>query len=108
MLSPCRFAFLGFCIVLALSGCATSHYPINPALKTIDSASGYRDRLVFAAEPDDDFFLTVTFSGGGTRAASLGFGVLETLRDTPTQWRGQSTSLLDQVDLMVGVSGGNH
>ena len=46
-------------------------------------------------------------SGGGTRAAAFAYGVLEGLRDTPVVVRGRSERLLDEVDVISGVSGGS-
>ena len=55
----------------------------------------------------DKLFVVVTFSGGGKRAASFSYGVLEALRDvkvvTPD---GELHSLLDEVDIISAVSGG--
>ena len=41
------------------------------------------------------------------RAAALGHGVLEALRDTPIQWEGSSERLIDEMDVLTGVSGGS-
>src|SRR5262245_6419075 len=49
----------------------------------------------------------LAFSGGGTRAAALSYGVLEELRRTPIVVDGHRHSLLDEVDLVAGVSGGS-
>jgi NTE family protein len=92
---------------LLLSGCASTHYEINAPLDQVQLSRGYRPKVLFEKSPDDRFFLLLTFSGGGARAAALGFGVLEALRDTPIHWEGQTTSLLDQVDIVSGVSGGS-
>jgi NTE family protein len=92
---------------LLLAGCATTHYPINPPLARIDAATGYRSHRIFSLDPTDNFFLNISFSGGGTRAAALGFGVLEALRDTPIRWQEKDQRLIDQIDVMAGVSGGS-
>jgi NTE family protein len=92
---------------LLMAGCASTHYPINPPLARIDAATGYRAHRVFSTDPDDNFFLNISFSGGGTRAAALGFGVLEAMRDTPISWQGKDQRLIDQIDVMGGVSGGS-
>ena len=45
-------------------------------------------------------------SGGGTRAAALGYGVLEELRRTEVKVHGARRRLLDEVDVISAVSGG--
>lgn len=49
----------------------------------------------------------VTLSGGGARAAVFELGVLDELKATRFQLDGQSTTLLDEVGLISGVSGGS-
>ena len=49
----------------------------------------------------------LAFSGGGTRAAAFSYGVLEELRRTEIEVRGKRIRLLDEVDLITGVSGGS-
>jgi NTE family protein len=91
----------------AVAGCSTVHYPINPPLARIDADAGYRIHRVFERDPADSFYLQVSFSGGGARAAALGFGVLEALRDTSIDWQARPQRLIDQVDLVMGLSGGS-
>ena len=59
--------------------------------------------------PDNDphTLLVLTFSGGGTRAAAFSFGVLEELRRTVVHAAGGAHPMLDEVDLMTGMSGGS-
>ena len=49
----------------------------------------------------------VTLSGGGARAAAFGLGVLEELKATRFDLEGRSTTMLDEVGLISGVSGGS-
>ncbi len=51
--------------------------------------------------------MLLAFSGGGTRAAALAYGVLEELRDTVVEIGSERRRLLDEVDLVSGVSGGS-
>lgn len=51
--------------------------------------------------------LVLAFSGGGTRAAALAYGVLQELRDTTVVLDGQPRRLLDEVDVISSVSGGS-
>jgi NTE family protein len=92
---------------VVLGACSTAHYPINPPLRRVDATTGYRAPRAFATEPDDHFFLHVSISGGGARAAALAFGVLEALRDTPIRWEGRDKRLIDEMDALMGVSGGS-
>jgi NTE family protein len=49
----------------------------------------------------------VALSGGGARAAAFGLGVLLELKATEFALQGRPTTLLDQVTLISGVSGGS-
>ena len=61
---------------------------------------------------DTDTSLILAFSGGGTRAAALSYGVMLELRDTKINAGGGNTGggtqrMLDEVDLISSVSGGS-
>lgn len=49
----------------------------------------------------------LTLSGGGARAAAFGLGVLQELKATRFVWEGKETTLLDELSLISGVSGGS-
>ena len=101
-----RRAALSLLLILALLGCA--HYPLNSPLQTYDIRAGYRfDSLTPGAGNTDSIFLCLTFSGGGTRAAALAYGVLQELRDTIISSQGTSRPLLSEVDCLSSVSGGS-
>lgn len=102
--------FLAAAALLAsTTACSTTRPWINAPL-----AGG-----VVAADPDDvaslgkasagDFSVlaAVTLSGGGARAAAFGYGVLQAMHQTPVLLDGRATSLLDQVGVISGVSGGS-
>ena len=55
----------------------------------------------------ENLLFYLTFSGGGTRAAALSYGVLEELRKTEVVIDGKKRRLLDEVDGISGVSGGS-
>lgn len=79
----------------------------NVALST-QSAGGYRfENLPATTGNSDELFVVLTFSGGGTRAAALAYGVLLELRETRFTWKGRPTTLLDEVDVISSVSGGS-
>ena len=56
---------------------------------------------------DPHTLFILAFSGGGTRAAALSYGVLEELRRTEITVDGQRRRLIDEVDIITGVSGGS-
>lgn len=86
---------------VALAGCATR--PVNPPLAQVAPEQGYRYQARMGSDRDPGTLLVVAFSGGGTRAAAFSFGVLEALRDTRVGGR----ALLDDIDILTGVSGGS-
>ena len=103
-----RFFFLiltsTWVTVIAI-GCA--HYPINQPIKEFQPNAGYRPAQVKDPENSDHMLLFLTFSGGGTRAAALSYGVLEELKKTEVVIDGKRRRLLDEVDGIAGVSGGS-
>jgi len=92
-------------LILAVTACAA--YPVNPRLSQYDPKAGYRYENLKAPGNSESLFVILTFSGGGTRAAALSYGVLEKLRNTKIQWEGQERRLLDEVDVISSVSGGS-
>jgi NTE family protein len=94
-----------FLFVFTVVGCA--HYPVNQPLKQVDPQSGYRGRYMGTPGNSENLLLYLTFSGGGTRAAALSYGVLEELRITEVTLDGKKRRLLDEVDGISSVSGGS-
>jgi len=92
-------------VLLLVSGCA--HYPRNAKLNTNDVAMGYRFRPGASPTNSSDLLLMLAFSGGGTRAASLSYGVLEELARTPASPEATPHRMLDEVDIISSVSGGS-
>ncbi len=93
---------------ILLLGCAARY--ANEPLQTYDPQAGYRmGRLAVGDKNTDSTLVVVTFSGGGTRAAALAYGVLLGLRDVglPAGSGAGSRSLLDEVDVISSVSGGS-
>ena len=90
---------------LLLGACAS--FPPNPPLARHDPSAGYRFELLDQGDNSDGLFVILAFSGGGTRAAALSYGVLEALRDTRIQLNGKERSLLDEVDVISSISGGS-
>jgi NTE family protein len=92
-------------VTVVTIGCA--HYRINQPIKEVDPNGGYRAAQIKDPENSDHMLLFLTFSGGGTRAASLSYGVLEELKKTEVVIDGKRRRLLDEVDGISGVSGGS-
>jgi len=86
---------------------ACGSFPVNPPLAKFDPSAGYRFENLEQGGAGDELFVILAFSGGGTRAAALSYGVLEALRDTKFQWKNRKISLLDEVDVISSISGGS-
>jgi NTE family protein len=92
-------------LILFASGC--THYKLNQPLAQFDPNSGYRGKFMALPDNSDELIMYVTFSGGGTRASALSYGVLEELRKTEVSIKGRKQTLLSQVDAISSVSGGS-
>ena len=90
-----------------LAGCASR--PINEPISEIDPVAGYRPDLLVARRENNEqsTLFVLSFSGGGTRAAAFSYGVLEELRRTTVIVEGEQRRLVDEVDVITGVSGGS-
>jgi NTE family protein len=88
-----------------VTGCA--HHPINQPLKQVGPTSGYRGKYMANPGHSESLLIYLTFSGGGTRAAALSYGVLEELRKTEITIEGNKRRLLDEIDGISSVSGGS-
>ncbi len=99
-----RVGLSGFMLLL-LAGCAAR--PINPPIAESSATKGYQvlARLHYFKDPDN--LVVLAFSGGGMRAAAFSYGVLETLRRTEITGPKGKVRLLDEVNVITGVSGGS-
>lgn len=88
---------------LLAAGCV--HAPQNAPLNGAP-AHAYRLTPRQPAKERQDLLLAVFFSGGGSRAAALSYGVLKTLHEARIGAVTGETSLLEQVDAISAVSGG--
>ncbi len=94
-------------LLVPLIAACTAHFPVNEPLERHDPETGYRLKELEKADNSKELFLMLTFSGGGTRAAALAYGVLEELAKTEVVVEGQRRRLLDEVDVISSVSGGS-
>ena len=84
-------------------GC-TSAGPRNVALEQWSPDHGYRLEQIQKRHPMGRVALLLAFSGGGTRASALAYGVLQELRNVELAGGGR---LIDEIDLITSVSGGS-
>lgn len=89
-----------------LAGCSTVRPWHNQPLQPGAAERARAEQLAQAREARG-IVAAVTLSGGGARAAAFGLGVLRELKATRFDWKGRPTTLLDQVGLVSGVSGGS-
>lgn len=107
MTTVVRFIFVAV-LSTWLLGCEYVRPTLNQPLAHWDSGYGYRfSNLAPATEGNSDsLFIMTSFSGGGTRASTLAFGVLRELARQPVKWEGREKRLLDELDLISALSGG--
>ncbi|NJN40667.1 MAG: patatin-like phospholipase family protein [Gammaproteobacteria bacterium] len=98
---------MGLLAAAALAGCASR--PVNEPIAKVDPQSGYRPYLLLPKRQNNELstLFVLSFSGGGTRAAAFSYGVLEELRRTEIVVDGKRRRMIDEVDLITGVSGGS-
>lgn len=97
------------------AGCSHPKYPnaeaqCPPGIDPPRCASPYTfESMALNPGNSDELFVCLTFSGGGTRAAALAYGVLQELQATPIRPAadGRERSMLDEVDIISSVSGGS-
>jgi len=94
-------------LLLLLGGCANYGTPKNIDIPDPRTADRYSLRDWQENHNDSDISFILTFSGGGTRASALSYGVMQELRDTKITHAGHSERLLDEVDYISSVSGGS-
>ena len=92
-------------LLLLLDGCATRQ--VNPKIAQYDPRSGLQFEGLERRGNQQDLVI-LAFSGGGTRAAAFSYGVLEALRRIEIVTNsGRKIRLLDEVDVITGISGGS-
>lgn len=94
-------------ISFLLSGCASYGVVDNDELSEVAPTNSYSTNTQQGRQDTGDIILTLAFSGGGTRAAALAYGVMQELRDTTVTIDGRPRRILDEVDTITSVSGGS-
>ena len=94
-------------VFVFISSCASYGVIENASVQTLPTTPEYSLHTFAAADRNSNLGLLLTFSGGGTRAAAMAYGVMQELRDTMIVTNGESKRLLDEVDTISSVSGGS-
>jgi len=96
------------CILIFLVSSCTSYGIIHNIPKNYTvTAVPYSVKTWATNKQAEDFIFILAFSGGGTRAAAMAYGVLLELRDTIIVTDGKRERLLDKVSHISSVSGGS-
>lgn len=94
-------------LALLLPGCASHGVVQNAPLGSESAPVSYSFKNWNNEARHNEIELILAFSGGGTRAAALSYGVLKALRDLEISIDGRHVSLLDEIDFISSVSGGS-
>jgi len=92
---------------LLVSGCASYGVVENAPGPGFVGEQSYSVKTFMEGWRTSENALMLAFSGGGTRAAALSYGVLQELRDTPVFTEEGTIRLLDEVHTISSVSGGS-
>ena len=99
-----KSSFFGSIASFLVAGCAASDVgPINGSTAQLAAFENE-----FIPDPGDDgsTVIGLALSGGGTRAAAFGYGVLRGLDDVIIDQHPYERSLVDDIRMVSGVSGG--
>lgn len=99
--------FLLVSLTFLIGGCASYGQVENTPRSVDDDKPSYSLRTYQDQWRSEPNALLLAFSGGGTRAAALAYGVLKELRDTSAPGPGNNGSLLDEIHSISSVSGGS-
>lgn len=98
-----KLCIFGTCL---LSACTSIQFQPVETITQITPDQGYRVKNIIE-QHQDGHLIILMLSGGGSRAAALGYGVLEQFKQTPVGHSSLNATLLDHIDLVFGVSGGS-
>ncbi|WP_246840933.1 patatin-like phospholipase family protein [Hahella sp. CCB-MM4] len=91
---------------ILMTSCSSVYKPQNEPSSPHPKA-GYHLNTYSHQHNFGDTLLILSFSGGGTRAAALSYGVLQELRETYLPSKMTRRRLLDEIDMISSVSGGS-
>ena len=103
-----RLLYLAAACLYMLFSSACAHYAIDDKpLSQWTPERGSAAMKMVASGRSSELLVLVAFSGGGTRAASFTYGVLQELADTEVITANGSRPLLKEIDIISSVSGGS-
>ena len=109
-MSPPRRGLRAIMVILLLTfiaGCTSYGRISNLHLHEVPDAIDYSVGAAVERNQSENVTLVLTFSGGGTRAAALSYGVMLALRDSFILVDDKPRRVLDEVDVISSVSGGS-
>jgi NTE family protein len=106
MTPACRRAISISFVLFWVSACAQYSAVDKPLAKWTPDRSE-RELEQIQGDRDPDLLVLVAFSGGGSRASSLAYGVLEELNEIVISKGSESRTLLQEIDMVSSVSGGS-
>ncbi len=92
--------------IAGLTGCSATTKITNTA-NTSPQQGAYSLEVTAQNLKQHNVAVLVSFSGGGTRAAALSYGVLKGMRDIEISDKDRDYRLLDQITTISSVSGGS-
>ena len=104
----CDRGIILWIVLVGLLGSGCVHAPLNAPKDAITFAPGYYfgQRVPESVNESDTLFL-VAFSGGGTRAAALSYGVLKELHRTLVPGSSPERHVIEDINVISSVSGGS-
>jgi NTE family protein len=89
------------------TACSTARPWLNEALTSQERVRYDGFEQLLDGNRLRDVLVVASFSGGGTRAAAFAHALLSELDAMPFSWGGRQTTLAQEVDMVIGVSGGS-
>jgi NTE family protein len=101
-----KWRMLWVAALLFAGGCSLTAQ-MNEPLRSAAGNAEYRLLNINRSGGAESDLVLVALSGGGKRSAAFAFGVLRGMRDIHIRTEGKDSTLLDEIDLLAGVSGGS-
>jgi NTE family protein len=105
MLTRC-LSLVAILVLCWLVACTARPFINQPLTQKPEHREDFLARSV-AGERAPELLVMLAFSGGGTRAATMAYGVMQELAATPVHTSRGKRRLLDEVDVISSVSGGS-